>query len=443
MKNLIERVDGYRELILSAERHIWQNPETGYKEWKTSKYLEEQLERLGYTLHRAGDIPGFTTELDTGRKGPTLLILCELDSLICPNHPEADKTTGAVHCCGHNAQCAALLGVAAALSEKGALDKLCGKIRLCAVPAEELIEIEYRNSLMRDGVIKYYGGKGEFLRRGYFDGVDLAFMVHASTEFAIRGGSVGCRAKRISYKGKSAHAGGSPWSGINALYAATCGLNAANALRETFPEGDLIRFHPIVTHGGEAVNAIPELVTVEAYVRGRTFEAIERANTKINRALVGAALSIGAQIEIDDMPGYSPLVNSKDMTEVSRRAFYEVFPDGKISISDTIGTGSTDMGDLSMIMPAIHPYAAGSIGTSHGMDYYIENPEAACVDSAKWQLAMLYMLLSENASLANRIVSEYEPTFKSKDEFLMYLDSLKLCGDRIKYNENSGAEVSW
>ncbi len=443
MKRLIEAADRYRDLILSAERHIRQNPETGYKEWKTSKYLEEKFESLGYTLTRAGDIPGFTTELDTGREGPTLLILGELDSLICPNHPEADKETGAVHCCGHNAQCAALLGVAAVLSEEGALDGLCGKIRLCAVPAEELIEIEYRNRLISDGTIKYYGGKPEFLRRGLFDGVDLAFMVHTSTVYSVRGGSVGCRAKKISYKGKSAHAGGHPWGGINALYAASNGMAAANALRETFPEEDLIRFHPIITHGGEAVNAIPELVTLEAYVRGKTFEAIDRANTKINRALVGAALSIGAQIEIDDMPGYSPLCNNKDMMEMCRNAFLAVFPDEEFGFSDNIGTGSTDMGDLSMIMPVIHPYAAGSTGTSHGMDYYISNPEKACVGSAKWQLSMLYSLLSDNAALAKSIISGFTPAFKSKDELLSYLDSVQLHGKRIEYCEDGSARVSW
>ena len=75
---------------------------------------------MGYKLNKAGDIPGFTTEIDTGREGPTLLILGELDSLICPNHPDADKETGAVHCCGHSAQSAALLGIAAALSDPAA-----------------------------------------------------------------------------------------------------------------------------------------------------------------------------------------------------------------------------------------------------------------------------------------------------------------------------------
>ncbi len=443
MTNLAAKAKKYRDTIIAAQDYIWQNPETGYREWKTTKYLEEQYEKLGYTLKKAGDIPGFTAELDTGKTGPTLLILGELDSLICPNHPDADKETGAVHCCGHSAQSAALLGVAAALSEEDALEELCGKIRFCAVPAEELIEIEYRNELIKKGVIKYYGGKGEFLRRGFFDGVDLAFMVHTSTNSAVRGGSVGCRAKKISYKGVSAHAGGSPWNGVNALYAASNGLSAANAMRETFPESDLIRFHPIITHGGEAVNAIPELVTIEAYVRGRTFEAIEKANAKINRALVGAALSIGAKIEIDDMPGYSPLYNNKDMSVMCRDAYLSVFPEEEFGFSDNIGTGSTDMGDIAMIMPAVHPYCGGAVGTSHGMDYYIENPDKACVGSAMWQLEMVHMLLSDGAALAKEIIANFEPTFKSKEEFLSYIDSVQLHGERIVYGDDGSADVSW
>ena len=100
--------------------------------------------------------------------------------------------------------------------------------------------------------------------------------------------------KNITYKGVSAHAGGSPWEGVNALYAANCGINAVNAIRETFKDNDSIRFHPIITNGGAMVNAIPETVTVESYVRGATIDAIVNANKRVNRALVGGALSLGA-----------------------------------------------------------------------------------------------------------------------------------------------------
>ena len=256
MKHIKAAVEKQRSLILEAERYIWKNPETGYKEVKTSRYMEEKFRALGYDLVLAGDIPGFYTVVDTGKEGPEVLIFGELDSVICPIHPECDPETGAVHACGHNVQCAALLGIAAALKEEGMLDGLSGRIRLCAVPAEELLEIEYRSSLIKEGKIRHYGGKSEFLRRGYFDGVDLAFMVHAAGRNYIPGGANGCIAKRVVYKGRAAHAGGSPHAGINALYAANLGMSAVNALRETFRDDEYIRVHPIVTAGGSMVNAI-------------------------------------------------------------------------------------------------------------------------------------------------------------------------------------------
>ena len=191
MKNFNSAVEKHRELILAAERYIWKHPETGYKEYETDAYMKKIFGELGYELTPAEGITGFVTVLDTGRPGPEVLVLGELDSIICPAHPESDPETGAVHSCGHNAQCAALIGVAAALKEEGALDGLCGRIRLCAVPAEELLEIEYRTELRDKGVIKYMGGKSEFLSRGLFDGVDIAFMIHTSGGFHTALGSVG------------------------------------------------------------------------------------------------------------------------------------------------------------------------------------------------------------------------------------------------------------
>ena len=154
MKDIVRAVDAHRQKILDAERYIWAHPETGYKETETSRYLAEQFEALGYELTYADGITGFYTVIDTGREGPEVLVLGELDSIICPAHKEANPETGAVHSCGHNAQCAALLGVAAALKDEAVLSKLSGKIRLCAVPAEELLEIGYRTRLRADGKIK-------------------------------------------------------------------------------------------------------------------------------------------------------------------------------------------------------------------------------------------------------------------------------------------------
>ena len=187
LQEMLNGIEAYRENILAAERHIWKNPETGYREWKTHAYLKEKYEELGYTVTEAGNIPGFWVDVETGRPGPCVAVFGELDSLIVPTHPECDPETGAVHACGHNCQSAALLGIAAALKAEGALDGLSGKIRLIAVPAEELIELGYRKELKEKGIIRYFGGKQEFMYRGVLDGVDMAFMVHTGSGFSFFG----------------------------------------------------------------------------------------------------------------------------------------------------------------------------------------------------------------------------------------------------------------
>ena len=443
MNTIASTVDSYRDLIYNTLDYIWKNPETGFKEWKTTKYMEDVFTDLGYDLVKAGDIPGFYTVLDTGRPGPEILIMGELDSLICKTHPEADPETGAVHCCGHAAQCAALVGIAAALKNPEILSRLTGRIRLCAVPAEEMIELTFRNELKAQGKIRYMGGKTEFLYRGYFDGVDLAFMVHTTSgkNFASVSGSVGCVAKKVTYKGVSAHAGGSPWNGCNALYAANLGLSAINAVRETFKESDIIRVHPIITQGGTAVNAIPETVCIESYVRGSNFEGIRTANDRVNRALCGGALSLGANIDICDIPGYAPLHSDKNLVNLAEEAFKAIFPDREFVSSDQIDSGSTDMGDISNIMPAIHPNAPGASGICHGDNYKIADPELACVDSAKWQVALAVKLLENGAEKAKEIIENHVPVFASKEEYFAFLDTFDTSGDRITYHEDGTASV--
>ena len=138
---LFAGVEAKRDLILEAERYIWKNPEPGFREWKTHAYLKKLYEDLGYELVEMGNIPGFYTDVDTGIPGPKIAIFGEMDSLIVPSHPECDPETGAVHACAHNCQSAALYGIAAALKAPGALEGLCGSIRLIAVPAVLLMQL--------------------------------------------------------------------------------------------------------------------------------------------------------------------------------------------------------------------------------------------------------------------------------------------------------------
>ena len=118
----------------------------------------------------------------------------------------------------------------------------------------------------------------------------------------ISAGGNGCVIKEATFMGKSSHAGGSPHRGINALYAANLALAAINALRETFQDNSHIRVHPIITKGGDIVNAIPDTVTMECYVRGATMEDIVMVNKKVNRALAASAAAIGAKVHLRDIP---------------------------------------------------------------------------------------------------------------------------------------------
>ena len=438
-------VEKHRKLMFDALEYIWKNPETGYKEWKTHGYLVREFEALGYELTLAGNIPGFTALIDTGRPGPTVAVFGELDSLICETHPEADSETGAVHACGHCAQCAALLGLAAALKEDGALDGLCGKILLVAVPAEELIEVEFREELRRNGIIRYMGGKPEFMYRGLLDGVDMAFMIHTASGngvfSGITGGSNGCIAKSVCFEGVASHAGGAPHRGVNALYAANLAMNAINALRETFEDGDHIRVHPIITFGGDAVNAIPETVKLECYVRGAKMEKIVAANRKINRAVSASAAALGANVRLKDVPGYWPRRYSVLGCRAIEEAFGSVMSDVRIG-SEWDGSCS-DMGDVGAVMPALHPYVSGATGKDHGNDYRISDPETACVSSAKLQYALLGLLLSDGAKRAREIVEDYKPEFATMKEYFDYVDRVNIDCRAVTYGEGNKVTMDY
>lgn len=443
MAAVLQAVENHKELILAAERHIWKNPEPGYREWKTHAYLKEKYEQLGYTLHEMGNIPGFYTEADTGRPGPCIGIFGEMDSLIIPTHPDCDPQTGAVHACGHHCQSAALLGIAAALKAPGALDGLCGKVRLIAVPAEEGIEIGWRKQLQKQGIIRYLTGKKEFMHRGVLDGVSMAFMLHtaAGNQLTCSKGGNGVVLKEAAFLGKTSHAGGSPHLGINALYAANCAMQAANALRETFLEGDYIRFHPIITEGGAAVNAIPDRVMVESYLRGASMEAIARENRKVNRAFAGAAAAMGCGLRLWDQHGFGVLVNHPGLKEVLRQTGVEVLGEERVSFTERWGTGSTDMGDVSCVMPAIHPHIGGAEGRGHTSAYRIVDPVCACVDSAKVQCAMAVRLLENEAALAKKVLAEGRQDYPTVKEYLAAVDELEMDRDVVTYREDGAVTL--
>lgn len=406
-------IDARSEEIVALGERLFRCPELGYQEHRTAALIEEQFRRLGLTWRRGVAITGLKAVLRGQESRLRAGVIGELDAVRCYGHPAADPRTGAAHACGHHAGLAAMVGVAVGLLDSGAMEHLHGDVVLMAIPAEEFVEMEYREKLQQEGKIRFLGGKQEWIARGEFDDVDLCMMVHLESNMPERrakvgGSSNGFLGKTIRYLGREAHAGASPQEGINALNAALLGIMGVHLQRETFREADTIRIHPIITRGGDLVNIVPADVRLETYVRGRTMEAVALANRKVNRALQAGALAIGARVEIRDFPGYLPLCNHERLSSLFARNSAVLLGEENVFPGDHM-TGSTDMGDVSQLMPSIHPSLGGTRGRCHTSDFTVVDPEMAYVIPAKVMAMTLVDLLAQGAREGLAIKNHYRP----------------------------------
>ena len=422
-----EIIDAKADELTAIAKTILNNPEPGFRELKTARLVAEEFGALGMQPRSGLAVTGVRADASGTSAGPTLAILGELDSLIVSDHPHADPGTGAAHACGHHCQIAMMLGAATALTNHDVLDNLAGRIAFMAVPAEEYIEIEYRDDLRRAGKIEFLGGKPELVKLGEFDDVHLAMMLHTTSNPAeklmcISNTNNGTVAKRIQFIGRASHAGGAPHLGINALNAAMMAMTAINFNRETFRDEDSIRVHPIITKGGEAVSAVPADVRMETFVRGRTVEALMDANAKVDRALKAGAMAVGAQVKIQTIPGYMPLQQNKAMAEIFRANAAELVGEENVGYVDHRG-GSTDMGDISRLMPVIHPYVGGATGLGHGATYVVEDYALAVIKGAKALAYTAIDLLGDNASHGNSVAGGQRADM-SIPEYLKFMRNL-------------------
>jgi amidohydrolase len=423
-----QAIDRRADEIVTLGEEIRRHPELGFKEFKTAQLAVETLGKLGLSPKGGLAITGVRADLrGQAGDGPTFAMLGELDALVVAGHPDADSTTGAAHACGHNAQVAGLLGAAMGLIDAGAAQHLAGRLAFFAVPAEEYGDVEWRVSQAKAGKLEFLGGKPELLRLGHFDDVDLSMMIHATSrtedgKAGVPTSNNGCVVKTVRYIGRAAHAGGAPHMGINALYAAQIALMGINAIRETFRDEDTIRVHPIITHGGSQVNVIPGDVRLETYVRGRTVEAIMAANARVDRALRAGALALGAKVEIETLAGYMPMTCDgtmagyfkETMTAMVGAEHYRQIPHR---------TGSTDMGDLSQVMPVLHPYIGGARGTGHGADFQIVDKSLAYIAPAKALASMAIDLLYDGAAGAKKVLASAKPPM-TREQYLQFQRSV-------------------
>ena len=422
-----EIIDAKADDLVTIAKTILKNPEPGFRELKTAKLVAEQFAAMGMQPRNGLAITGVRADASGSAPGPTMAVLGELDSLIVGEHPHADPITNAAHACGHHCQIAMMIGAAMALTNNDIVQNLAGRIAFMAVPAEEYIEIEFRDGLRQAGKIEFLGGKPEMVRLGEFDDVHLAMMLHttsnpAEQQICISNTNNGSVAKRIQFIGRAAHAGGAPHLGINALNAAMMAMTAINFNRETFRDEDSIRVHPIITKGGEAVSAVPADVRMETFVRGRSLESLMDANAKVDRAIRAGAMAVGADVKIQTIPGYMPLQQHKGMAEIFRANAVDLVGEDNVGYVNHRG-GSTDMGDISHLMPVIHPYIGGAVGLGHGATYVIEDYSLAVIKGAKALAYMVIDMLGDNASQGNSIVGGQRPDM-TIPEYLKFMRNL-------------------
>lgn len=313
-------------LLGDVARRIHEAPELRFEEHRACAWLADEAERAGARVERGvgGLATAFRATIGTSG-GPHIAILAEYDAL-----PEIG------HACGHNLIAAGGLGAFLLLARQAA--ELGGRVDLVGTPAEE------------GG-----GGKIKLLDAGIFAGVDAAMMFHPFDRDLLAHPTLANSYLVFRFRGKASHAAVAPWDGTSALTACLETFRLVDSQRVHFRDG--VRVHGYVTDGGAAVNIIPERAAAEFSVRAPQLPELARVRAIVERCARGAALACGVEVEIEARDGYRNMVNNLAMARAFGqhlgalgRAPQEVDPD--------VGTGSTDMGDISHAMPSIHPWIA-------------------------------------------------------------------------------------
>jgi amidohydrolase len=309
-----------RLVALSHSLHA--EPETALREHRSAAKIADLLADEGFTV--AAGAGGLPTALTATRgSGDLVVALCA----------EYDALPGIGHACGHNVNGAAAVG--AALGLAAVADDLGLTVTLVGTPAEEDI-----------------GGKALLLEAGVFDDVAAAMMVHAAAEDSVGATSLAIGSWDVTYRGRPAHAALAPWEGVNALDAMSLAHTAIGLLRQQLPPGTLV--HGVVTDGGRAPNVIPDLTRARYELRAPTVEQLAHARRRVRACFEAGALASGAELELTRHGAdFADLRQDPYMTERYRRAALALGRTPQERHGEVMA--STDMGNVSHVLPAIHP----------------------------------------------------------------------------------------
>ena len=420
-----DAIERRKEEIIGVAKEVLDNPETGFNEGRTAALVATRFSELGIPYSENLALTGVKGWFLGGAgPGPRVAIIGELDSLLVSEHPHASPTTGAAHACGHNAQIGMMLGATIGLQTSEVMGELSGSVVPFAVPAEEFVQVEQRLALREAGKLEFLAGKQELIRLGEFDDVDMAVMCHTASDmgerkFTLGGSSNGHVVKYVEYIGRGAHAGSSPHRGINALNAANLALAAIHFNREFFREQETARAHGIITKGGEVVSAVPADVRLEWRVRSSVPEDLAINSARVDRCFRAGALAMGAKVRITNIPGYFPLHHDPTLQDLFLSNATRLLGRDRVLVMsrDRNRGGSTDMGDLSQIMPVCHPYTGGTTGPGHSKEYAIVDYQQAVVNPAKIMSMVVIDLLSEGAAMAREVLAKSQPAM-TKEEYV-------------------------
>ena len=321
-----DAVESHRRQLIQLSLNIHDNPELAFEEKKAMAWLTDYLESNEFHVERG--IAGLATAFRAtyGQGSPILALLAEYDAL-----PKIG------HGCGHNIIAASAVG--AAVGSKPIIDQLGGSIVALGTPGEEV-----------------FGGKINMVQAGIFNAIDAAMIVHPGVKNLLTLKALACTGVEVEFFGKPAHASAEPHKGINALEAIILAFNSINSLRQHIKEQ--ARIHGIITDGGEAPNIVPAHSAAEFYLRAPDNEYLDELKRKVSNCLIGASTASGARLECrwDDI-AFDSMKNNETLAELYKQNL-ESLGRHVVAFNPEFGLGSTDMGNVSQVVPSIHPTIA-------------------------------------------------------------------------------------
>jgi len=335
-----DSVELQRQQLTQLSLNIHDNPELGFEEEKAATWLTGYLEENGFNVERG--IAGLTTAFRAtyGQGSPRIALLAEYDAL-----PKMG------HGCGHNIIATSAVG--AAVASKSIIDQLGGRVVVLGTPGEEV-----------------FGGKIDMVKAGAFEEIDVAMIVHPDVRNMVTIQALACSSLEVEFFGQPAHAAAQPYKGINALEAMILAFNSINSLRQHI-KGEA-RIHGIITDGGEAPNIVPAHSAAVFLIRAPDNEYLAELKGKALNCFTGASVANGARLEYRWKDrSYAPMKNNATLAGLFKQNL-ESLGRHVEDFEPRFGFGSTDMGNVSQVVPSIHPTIAIA-----SPEVFIHTPEFA------------------------------------------------------------------